>query len=97
MKILDDFMINLSGDSFKRSGDELRRTKAVDYFIQCGYGQEFYTEQDLRQLLKELDAIGSLWPGNAEMKLIDLHANWRNTYQDYWFNKWFRKPRRKLA
>ena len=97
VRILDDFMINLSGDSFKRATDEHRRNKAVEYFIQCGYGQEFYTEQEIRQLLKELDTIGSLWPDGAKMKLIDRHAKWRNQYQHYWFNKWYRKLRRKPA
>ncbi|HSC36937.1 MAG TPA: hypothetical protein VLD19_03660, partial [Chitinophagaceae bacterium] len=86
---------NVSGDGWNRATNEECRNTAVEYFIRCGYGQDFYTEQEMRQLLKDLDAIGSLWPNNAGRKLIDRHAKWRNKYQDYWFKKWYRKLRRK--
>ena len=95
MKMIKEFMTHVSGDGSERAQDEGCRTKAIDYFIQCGYGQGFYTESELRQLLKDLDAIGSLWPDDASMKLIERHAKWRDKYHDYWFKKWYRKTRRK--
>jgi len=95
MKMLDDFMTNTGGDSFKRSPDEACRTRAVDYFIRCGYGQDHYTEADIRQMFTELHAIGSLWPETAKEKLIDRHAKWRKMYHRHWFKKWYKKPRRK--
>jgi hypothetical protein len=96
MQILHDFMTNVSGDNFNRAGEEGCRSKAVEYFIQCGYGQDFYTEQDIRQIVRELDAMGSLWPETGKTKIIQLHAKWSDKYQDdYWFKKWRNKLRRK--
>jgi hypothetical protein len=94
-EVLDRFMNDLGQESWKRNANDAVRQALIDYFILCGYGQKFYTEPDLRLMFKELDAIGSLWPDDAGMKLIDLHAKWRNKYQDHWFKKWYRKPRRK--
>ena len=87
-KILYDFMNCLCGEGFKSSSDNQLRTKAVEYFIQCGYGSNSYTEQQIRQMLKELDAISMLWPENAADSIILMHANWRNKYYDYWTSKW---------
>lgn len=94
-KMLRDFMIHLGRDSWDRSPRDAPRTTATAYFMECGYGQDFYTPEDLRQILQEMDAIGCLWPDGAKMKLIDLHAKWRNKYYKYWFRKWFYKVRRK--
>ncbi len=95
MKMLDDFMTSVGGDSFKRSPDEQCREKAIEYFIRCGYGQEHYTEQEIRQIFYELHAIGSLWPDTTKEKLMDRHAKWRKMYHKYWFKKWYKKLRRK--
>jgi len=94
-KMLFDFMASVSGDSWTRPPNEECRASAVEYFNHWGYGQGFYTEQEITQILKDLHAIGSLWPANAEMPLIDQHAAWRNKYWDYWFNKWYQRLRRK--
>ncbi|MBS1598418.1 MAG: hypothetical protein JST75_09330 [Bacteroidetes bacterium] len=96
MKILHDFMVNSSGDSWRRSDDDEQRSKAVEYFIQCGYGQHYYSEQDIRRMFEELHAIGSLWPETDEESVIDMHAKWREKYYQYWFNKWNGKIRRKM-
>lgn len=94
-ELLDRFMNDLGQESWKRRENDAVRKALIDYFILCGYGQKWYSEADLRQMFQELDAIGMLWPREAKMKMIDLHAGWRNTYQKYWFKKWWRKPRRK--
>jgi hypothetical protein len=95
-EVLDRFMNDLGQESWKRRENDAIRQVLVDYFTLCGYGQKWYTEPEIRQVFRELDAMGSLWPQDAKMKLIDLHAKWRNKYQQYWFKKWYRKPRRKL-
>jgi hypothetical protein len=46
-------------------------------------------------MFKELDAIGSLWPKDGDMKVVDMHADWRDKYQDYWFKKWYYRVRKK--
>ena len=94
-EMINRFMLDLSQESWQRHPSDSVRQTLVEYFTLCGYGQKWYTEQEIRQLFKELDAIGSLWPEDGGTKLIDRHAKWRNRYQDYWFKKWYRKLRRK--
>lgn len=93
--IVTDFMDNLSCGSWKREGRDKAKEKLVDYFIEHGYGQDYYTADDIRTMFKELNAIGMLWPDNGKPKWIDQHAKWRNKYYNYWFKKWYRKLRRK--
>ena len=93
--VINQFMNDLGHENWKRRENDAIRQTLVDYFILSGYGQKWYTEQEIRQMFKELDAIGSLWPSDGGMKLIDRHAKWRNKYHDYWFKKWYRKLRRK--
>ncbi len=95
--VLINFMDTIDCGSWKREGGEIQRQLLIEYFIACGYGKEYYTEQDIRKSFEELDAIGKLWPKDAKMKLIDLHAKWRDKYHTYWFKKWFSKSRRKIS
>ena len=95
--VLIDFMDNLSCGSWHREGRDKGKEKLIDYFIEQGYGQHYYSSESIRTIFKEMDAIGMLWPGDAKMKLIDLHTSWRNKYHRYWFKKWFRKPARRNA
>jgi hypothetical protein len=94
-EVLDRFMNDLGQESWKRRANDGVRQALVDYFVLCEYGQKWYSEQEIRQMFRELDAIGSLWPENAGMKLIRRHASWKQKYQDFWFKKWYRKLRRK--
>jgi hypothetical protein len=94
-EMLNQFMNDLGQDSGKRSDNDMVRGAAIEYFIQRGYGQNFYSEQDIRKMFKELDAIGSLWPKDGDMKVVDMHADWRDKYQDYWFKKWYYRIRKK--
>jgi len=95
-QMLVDFMDNASLSSWNREGKESARASLKEYLLLCRYGQEHYFEADIQTILKELEAIGLLWPDGAKMSFIDLHAEWRDKYYKYWFKKWFRKPRRKI-
>lgn len=96
-EIIRDFTDNLSCSSWKREGRDQAKEHLINYFIAHGYGQHHYVEEDIRQMFKEMDALGSLFPSDGNMKLIDLYSNWRKKHQTYWFKKWFHKPRRKLS
>jgi hypothetical protein len=89
-------MDNLACGSWKRQGRDKAKEYLIQYFLEMNYGQELYTAEDLRQMFKEMDAVGLLWPEKGKMKLIDLYAQWRDKYEKFWFKKWFRKPRRKF-
>lgn len=94
-EVLNQFLDDLGQESFKRSENPATRQTLIEYFIQRGWGQDFYTETDIRKMFAELDAIGSLWPKDARLKWMEQHARWRNKYHRYWFKKWYRKIRRK--
>lgn len=92
-QVIYDFLCNAGMEGYGLG--EVERAKAADYFLSCGYGQQYYTPDDIRRILKEMESIGALFPNNADSKLIDIHAHWRKRYYKYWFRKWFRKVRRK--
>lgn len=95
-ELIRDFTDNLSCGSWKREGRDDAKAHLINYFIAHGYGQDHYNEEDLREIFREMDALGLLFPADGKMKLIDLYANWREKHHKYWFKKWFRKTRRKL-
>lgn len=95
--LVRDFTANLSYDGHKRQGREKALDHLVNYFIALGYGQQHYTEEDIRQMFREMDAVSLLFPAGGKDKLINLFAAWRDKHQNHWFKKWFRKPRRKLS
>jgi hypothetical protein len=96
MDLIDDFLNNAALAAWKREGKDAAREKTIDYLIACGYGQEYYSEEERKQILKEADAQGMLWPKDADMELFDLAVVWREKYHKYWFNKWFCKRNRKI-
>ena len=92
-KLIHDFLSTLAAESFGRKGEA--RKLLQDYFICCGFGQQHYTEADIRKMLEELQAIGTLWPEGAGRKVVDKHTRWRKMYHRYWYRKWYYKMRRK--
>ncbi|NCI46711.1 hypothetical protein [Sediminibacterium soli] len=94
--VVRDFTDNLSCGSWKREGRDKIKEHLINYFIEHGYGQHHYSEDDIREIFKEMDALGLLFPKEGKSKLVDKYANWRDKHYKYWFKKWFRKPRRKL-
>lgn len=94
-QMLIDFMDNLSFGSWKSEGTQAARTKLKEYVEQQGYGTPFFSSEELNQIFEELNAIGLLYPKNANEKIIDLHVEWRRQYQPYWFEKWYHKKNRK--
>lgn len=95
--IILDFADNLSCDTWDRKGRDQAKEHLVNYFITHGYGQHHYSEEDIREMFKEMDAIGLLFPTNGEMKLVNLYTDWRDKHLNYFFEKWFKKPGRKLS
>lgn len=93
-QMLYDFMVNLGQESYSKQDPEAKQY-AMEYFISCNYGQDFYTMRDIRDVFKELQAIASLYPREGKMKFKEQHVEWRDSYYKYWFTKWWRKIRRK--
>ncbi len=96
-EIVYDFTVNLSCGSWKREERENAKGHLIDYFIAHGYGRHHYSEEDIRQIFREMDAVGLLFPKDGKRKPVERFAKWRNQYQVDWFKQWFRKPRRKIA
>lgn len=95
-QVVRDFTENLACGSWKREGRDKAKEHLVNYFIEHGYGQHHYSETDIREIFKEMDALGLLFPKNGKGKMVDRYAKWRDKHHTYWFKKWFRKPKRKL-
>lgn len=95
--MVQDFMDNLSCGSWKRAGRDEAKEHLVNYFVSHGYGKQYYSEDDIRQMFKEMDALGLLFPVNGSGKLLDSYSDWRSEHHDFWFNKWFHQPGRKSA
>ena len=94
-RILNAFMDNLGCGTWEREGRDKAKGHLIDYFLEMGYGQQYYTTEDLKQMFREMDAIGMLWPKEGSMDLVELQAKWRAEYYKYWFKKWWGKVRRK--
>ncbi len=95
--VIRDFTDNLSCGSWKREGRDKAKEHLINYFIAHGYGQHHYSEEDIREVFKQMDALGLLFPKDGKSKLVDLYADWRDKHHTYFFKKWFKKPRRKLS
>lgn len=94
--IIVDFMDNLACASWKREGRDTAKEHLINYFIAHGYGQQHYAETDIREIFKEMNAMGMLFPSYGSMKMVDLYDKWRRKQHRCWFKHWYRKPRRKL-
>ena len=96
-EVIRDFTDNLSCGSWKRQGRDQAKAHLINYFIEHGYGQQYYSEENIREIFKEMDALGLLFPTNGKRKIVDLYAKWRDKHHSHWFKQWFKKPRRKLS
>lgn len=93
-EVLCDFMDNLSCGSWRRKGRERAKEHLMQYFISHGYGQHHYSEEEIKDIFKEMDAVGLLFPTGAKPKLLDLYSDWRDEHLKWWFHKRFQQPRR---
>jgi hypothetical protein len=89
--LLCDFMDSVSCSSWKREGRDEAKKHLQDYILEMKYGQQQYTKENIEKMFAELDSIGSLWPENAKMEIIEMHARWRDEYYNFWFKKWRKK------
>jgi hypothetical protein len=89
--LLQDFAQNLSCGSWKREGREEAWAHLLNYFIAHGYGRHLYTNAEIQQLFKEMDALGLLFPYNGNIRLVKQYPAWRTKHNRYWFKKWQRR------
>ena len=95
-ELVRDFGATLSCGSWRREGTEEARRHLINYFIALGYGQQYYTEEEIRLMFAELDALGSLFPMDGSVGLVRKYAAWRDAYHAYWFEKWQSKAGRRV-
>ena len=85
------FMDNIAHATTRRDASEQARPHLVNYFIAQGYGEQHYTEAEIREILNQLDAVGILFPWGGKNKLINLYCKWRDKQYNYWFKQWWRR------
>lgn len=90
--VLHDFMNTMGMESYGKGKEQ--QQLLMQYFMTNGYGQEHYSTEEIRAIFYELTAVGTLWPANADSKLIDTHSEWRKEYFRFWFGKWWNKLRK---
>lgn len=95
-QVLLDFMDNISCGSWKREGRDNAKHKLIEYFIDHGYGRQYYSASEIELIFRELDAIGLLYPKNATQEIVNEHTRWRDIYHTWWFEKWFNKNKREI-
>ena len=95
-KLISDFLSSLEGYDMVDDFPVECREIAVDYFISQGYGKENYSEEELRQMFAEMQALKMLFPhdNSASEQLVDDYCAWREGHQAYWFDKWFYRGRK---
>jgi len=92
--MVSDFMDNLSGEYVAGQGRDQASEHLVNYFIARAYGQEYFSGEHIRQIFKEMNALGLLFPADGKKKLLHSYDNWRKHHHRHWFKKWYRKPKR---
>ncbi|HWK05699.1 MAG TPA: hypothetical protein VNS58_18795 [Puia sp.] len=85
-KVLIEFMRNVGREP--DAIEETRKNTAMDYFLNCEYGQQQLTRKDIHQMLLELDAIAALWPGMGTSRHMEKHVQLRDRYHELWQKKW---------
>ena len=89
-QLLTDFIENISFGSWKREGRERSRQLLTEYFIEHGYGNEYYSADELKKMISELDAMALLFPRDGQPRHLDAYSRWRENQQEYWFQKWLK-------
>ena len=84
-------------DSWNREALDNEKEQLINYFIAHGYGQHNYSEEDIRKIFKEMDALGMLFPTNANNDLVDLYTKWLHKHHTHWFNQWVAMRRHSLS
>jgi hypothetical protein len=92
-QLIADFMENLAGESLNRETANSAREKLTEYFVEQRYGGDRYSHEQIIAIFRELNAISMLYPLHADNSFVDFHAQWRERYQAFWFDKWMEKAK----
>jgi hypothetical protein len=95
VKVINDLVWNIASRvTFK---DAIVKQQATEYFVNQGYGRQYYTPDEIRQMLTELGIVVGLRPDVQPGLQLNEYSNMRDTFIKVWVNKWndFRrkKPR----
>jgi len=87
-----DFMDDMScGSCWQRERRDAAREHLIRYFIAHGYGQQHYTEAEIREMFSQMDTVGRLFPWGSGIQMIDRYCKWRKKQQRCWFKQWRRR------
>jgi len=94
-KIVVDLFANIGGRV--RISNGLIYQTATDYFVQQQYGQSYYTENEIRQMIGELGIVTGLCPppNEADKKPFEEYVTMRDEYLKSWIKKWESRCKRK--
>jgi hypothetical protein len=95
VKVINDLVWNIASRvTFK---DAIFKQQATEYFISQGYGGQYYTTDEIRQMIAELGVVVGLRPSNNTKpgKRLNEYSNMRDTFIKVWVNKWKGSRRKK--
>jgi hypothetical protein len=95
VKVIDDLIWNIASRvTFK---DAIFKQQATDYFVAQGYGRQYYTPDEIRQMIAELGVVVGLRPSNntKPRKRLNEYSDMRNEFIKVWVNKWKDSRRKK--
>jgi hypothetical protein len=93
-EVVQAFLSCLAVEKDKKNPGEAKEASG-NFFIRYGFGKDYYSEDEIRQMFSEIGKVNDLWPDGAPIKFIDEHAYWRRKYSKNWFKRWYWKIRRK--
>lgn len=92
-RVIKDFLTGLALEKDAKIPESAKEA-CVEFFIKSGYANQYYSEEEVRQMFTELATVNTLWPDHASSKFIEHHSLWRKKYWKQWFKAWYRKIRR---
>jgi hypothetical protein len=93
-KLIKDFLTTLALEKSSKVS-QAAKDASVEYFVRSSYGNQFYSEDEIRQMFRELQNVQDLWLEDTSSKFIDHHSRWLSKYWKQWFKRWYNKVRRK--
>jgi hypothetical protein len=92
--VVQAFLSCLAVEKDKDNPEEAKQACA-DFFIHYGFGNSYYSKDEIRQMFAELGKVNDLMPENPSMKFLDQHCSWERKYNKQWFKSWFWRIRRR--
>jgi len=98
IQIVDDLFKNIGSPvKFGSFGETTANQEATEFFLRQGYGREYYTKDEVRQMIAELGIVEGIIPpfDSSYDKIFNDYIRMRDVYLRVWKSKWEDQKKRK--